>query len=261
MNLRDGSVTCLILGLLIAGNLTMAPLVAPAGATASSGDTTTACSLNPWDQLPSLDLGRATPGSTASATESFVSPVDGTVTASITNGSADFQVASLASYTVTRERVFIDPGELPRGYKGKTSYYQNVCTLDAQTPGSGSLAVKAREMVQIQVTGNQADGQVSPTGTLSISLGTATAQVPISMFVGGISASVEAVQISIAQGRSGGIPVTVTSLGGPDTDASFNLYDPVPGITVANPAVHVLSGQTVHGMLQVVEPSIPPRWP
>jgi hypothetical protein len=72
------------------------------------------------------------------------------------------------------------------------------------------------------------------------------------MFVGAITASLDAASLSIPQGRSGDIPVAVTSLGGPDAAASFTLNDPVPGIAVTNPDVDVPSGATVHATLHVV---------
>ena len=72
------------------------------------------------------------------------------------------------------------------------------------------------------------------------------------MFVAGIKASLDMASLSIPQGRSGDIPVSITALGPDGADASFDLYDAVAGITVTNPNVHVDAGQTLHTSLHVV---------
>ena len=74
----------------------------------------------------------------------------------------------------------------------------------------------------------------------------------MSMFVAGIKASLDTASLSIPQGRSGDIPVSISSLGRDGTDASFDLYDSVTGITVTNTTVDVAAGQTVRTSLHVV---------
>ena len=247
-----GKITRVMLALITAATLGSALHGAPAHAARANDGTTTACTTQTWPGLPALDFGRVTPGINPGASESFLVHAGGLISATVTDGAPTFQAVSIESFKVSRVRIEIDLSEMPPGYHGPRFYYQNVCTPDTQVDGSGSLAVTAGEMVQVGVRATPDGSAVDFSGTLSISLDATALQVPIHMAVGGVSASLDSGSLTIPQGRSGNISVTVRSLGNTETDATFNLYDHVPGITVTNPTVHVTASQTLHTTLQVV---------
>jgi hypothetical protein len=253
MKVSTSNIKHIALALVIAGTFGSALHGASAQIAHADGDTTVACTSNSWPTLPNLNFDRVTPGSLGGANEAFISHAAGNLSATVTDGANVFQVTGMESFQVKKVRVPIDLSEMPPGYHGPRFYYETDCTPDTTVDGSTPLTITAGEMVQVFVKGTPDPSRVDYSGTLSISEDTtSTVQVPMHMFVGGIKASLDTASLSIPQGRSGDIPVTVTSLGGDDTDATFDLYDSVDGITVTNPTVHVAAGQTVHANLHVV---------
>jgi hypothetical protein len=215
-----------------------------------------------WPALNDPSFGLVAPGQSGSATETFVASSSGQLSATVTAGADVFHVTGVEVYKQSRVRVPVTPptGELPEGYKPPSQHwiYRTECTLVAQSDGSAPQAVGSNQLITIDLAANPAQGDASPSGTLSLALDGDPIALPLSLTVGGINASLDAGAVMVAAGRSTAIPVTVTSLGGGDTDATFTLYDPdynsytqVPGISVAPTVVHVPAGQTVHAVLPV----------
>jgi hypothetical protein len=209
------------------------------------------CDAPLWPNLPAVDFGRVLPGPSIGRAEAFEAYAGGDVSASVTDGSDIFQVGSITTYSVSKIRVPIDRYDMPPGYHGALFRIETICKQDASVSGTSTVTAKPGEIVQVQVVAKLSPDMINGSGTLSVSLGSATAQSPISLFVGGITASLDASSVHIPEGRSGDIPVTITNLGNTDTDATFNLYDAAPGVEVTNPTVHVPAGATLHDLLHV----------
>ena len=232
-------------------------------ASATTGDCPASSSgATHWPALNDPPFGLVFPGQTGSASETFVASSSGQLSATVTAGADIFQVTGLEVYKQSRVRVPVTPptGELPAGYKQPPQHwiYRTECTLVAQSAGSTPQAIGSGELVTVDLAANPAQGDPSPVGSLALALDSNTIAVPLSLTVGEINASLDTGAVMVAAGRSTAIPVTVTSLGGQDTDATFTLYDPdynsytqVPGVSAAPTVVHVPAGQTVHALLPV----------
>jgi hypothetical protein len=201
-----------------------------------------------WPSVAAVDLGRVIPGTNGGGSTRFVAPSDGTVQASLPAGSP-FAVSAIETYKVSRQLDTYDPSELGPGHRGggPVRSWSSVLTPDTRTDGAGPVSVPGGELVQIDLVDVAAQTQAAATLTITTSWG--TVQAPVTVFVGQVKASIDNTNLSVPQGRSVDLPVTVTSLGGPDTDVSFSAGDPVPGIDLTNPGVHVPGGQTVHANL------------
>jgi hypothetical protein len=79
-----------------------------------------------------------------------------------------------------------------------------------------------------------------------------TGGADLTMFAAGVHAAIGANTLSVPQGRSVALPVSVQSLGGPDTDVTFDLGGDTGGLAIADPVVHVPSQQTVNTVVHVV---------
>ena len=99
------------------------------------------------DTSQTLDFGVVAPGSWASQTANFVATATGSVSASATPG---FQVADLETYHMQRERVDVDPGELPPGMQAKP-VFEEVRVVDQHVDGSGPLDVTTGQHFTIYV--------------------------------------------------------------------------------------------------------------
>ena len=224
---------------------------APAHAAASRDATEPACTSNAWPNLPALDFGRVTPGSMSSSTESFVVPGGGSVSASVADGSAVFRVGGIETDTVTKQRAADNPGEMPPGYHGPRFHFETVCTLDTSVDGSGPVTAKPGEMVNPHGR-EPTTSDIAPTGTLAVSVDSATRQVQISMFVGGIKADLELGSLHILQGRSAISPPPSPRSAEPTPTRPSIYTTPCPALRSPIRPSHVPAGQTVHASLHVV---------
>ncbi len=188
------------------------------------------------DTTQTLDFGVVAPGSWASQTANFVATATGSVSASATPG---FQDADLETYDMQRERVDVDPGELPPGMKPKP-FFEEVRVVDQHVDGSGPLDVTTGQHFTIYVDAeptSAASGLV--VGSLSYSGTGGPGEADLHMFAGHVHVSIGNADLSVPQGRSVALPVTVQSLGGPPTDVTLDLWDAIPGTTILDPVVHV----------------------
>jgi hypothetical protein len=200
------------------------------------------------DTSQTLDFGVVAPGSWASQTANFVATATGSVSASATPG---FQVADLETYHMQRERVDVDPGELPPGMQAKP-VFEEVRVVDQHVDGSGPLDVITGQHFTIFVDAEPTSATSGLIiGSLSYSGTGGSGEADLHMFAGHVHVSVGNADLSVPQGRSVAVPVTVQSLGGPPTDVTLDLWDAIPGITIPDPVVHVGSWQTVSTVVHI----------
>jgi hypothetical protein len=230
------------------------PIAAARNATAPATGTATNSNIPSYPAFPGVspvDFGRVVPGNDTTSVTRFTAPATGTVRAQVTAGGPTFSVSRIESYNITRVLVDVDASELPPGHTGRPPrVWVTQLVADTSVAGSGPLAVQAGEIVEITV--GEHGATTSATGTLAVTTDWGSAQAPITMFVGSVKATVDMASLTLPQGRSADVPVTVQSLGGPATDVSFDVYKPVDGITVTIPVVRISGGQTIHTSLHVV---------
>jgi hypothetical protein len=200
------------------------------------------------DSNQTLDFGVVAPGSWTSRTADFVATATGSVMASATPG---YQAADLETYHMQRERVDVDPGELPPGAHPKP-VFEEVRVVDQHVDGSGPLAVTAGQHFSIDVDAEPTSATSGLiVGTLSYSGTGGSGEADLHMFAGHVQVALGQADLSVPQGRTATLPVTVRSLGGPATDVTLDLWDAIPGITVLDPVVHVGPWQTVNTFVHI----------
>ncbi len=194
------------------------------------------------DTNQTLDFGVVAPGSWASQTANFVATATGSVSPRLRRG---IQVADLETYHMQRERVDVDPGELPPGMHPKP-LFEEVRVVDQHVDGSGPLDVATGQHFTIYV-----DAEPTPPPVVSSSARSAIRErvglVKRTSTCSRVMSTCRSATRTSPSPRAAPprLPVTVQSLGGPPTDVTLDLWDAIPGITILDPVVHVGPWQTV----------------
>ena len=145
----------------------------------------------------------------------------------------------------------MDPGELPPGHKGPPPR-QLVTKIVAGSDGIKPLAVAKDQNVLVRVEFKALNNGGQFNGTLVIQGDTwDPINVPLSCLVAGIQTTFGSQMIAIAQGGTATLPITVKSLGGPATNATYTLNTgPGPfGITMDPLTVAIGQNATVQATL------------
>jgi len=203
-----------------------------------------------WPTLGGADFGTVGQAP-VTATLQFYGPA-GAMRAAVTTGANIYSVVAIETYTLTTEYVGTDPGDLPPGHKAPPPSIAWVTTLDTHVDGPGPVTVASGELVSVIVREDPSTG--GGPGTLSLmSDGGGTVAVPLAVNPVFLKTSFDVATVTIAQGRSADVGLTLQSVNVPDTTIYFDFLSMPAGITCSNGGpVTIPRGQTIHASLHFV---------
>ncbi len=176
-------------------------------------------------------------------------PANANVTASIAGDTSHFQIRDVS----VLERVLrdVDPNELPPGHHGPLPK-ERVLELVAQGDGSQPLPVKKGQFVLVRVKYLTRRSEGVFTGTLLIQGDTwETVPVPLSLFLAEVTTNIGTTLLTISQGQQINLPITVSSVVGPETDVRYELstLQLHTGISLTPTTFHVERGESLSASL------------